>query len=103
MNTVTQERINELLDSAETQEHIFWDKELLVSYKLNSGFTVTGRAACVDPANFDLEIGRKYAREDAENQLWKLEGYRLQLNLAGEIMEMDEVEKHFANYRNKVK
>lgn len=84
-NRVTQEQIDALLDKAETQEHTFWDKELVVSYKLESGFTILGRGACVDPANFDLEIGRKVAREDAVNQLWQLEGYRLQLSLAGQV------------------
>lgn len=84
-NRVTQEQIDALLDSAETQEHTFWDKELVVSYRLESGFTVTGRGACVDPANFDIEIGRKVAREDAANQLWKLEGYRKQLELVGKL------------------
>ena len=81
-NRVTQEQIDLLLDNAQTQEHTFWDKELVVSYKLESGFTVTGRGACVDPANFDLEIGRRVARDDAASQLWQLEGYRLQLSLA---------------------
>jgi Phage protein (N4 Gp49/phage Sf6 gene 66) family len=86
-NRVTPEQIKALLDSAETQEHVFWSKELFVSYKLSSGFTVTGRGACIDPANFNLEIGRKVAREDAENQLWQLEGYRKQIELheAGQI------------------
>ncbi len=86
-NSVTQEQINSLLDTADTQEHIFWGKELVVSYRLPNGFTVTGRAACVDPANFDLEIGRKIARESVEHQLWQLEGYRLQieLNEAGKL------------------
>lgn len=83
-NRVTQEQIDALLDSAETQEHTFWGKELVVSYRLESGFTVMGRGACVDPANFDVAIGRKVAREDAANQLWELEGYRLQLSLADE-------------------
>lgn len=80
-NRVTQEEIDALLDAAETQEHVFWEKELIVSYKLPCGFTVSGRGACVDPANFNLEIGRKVAREDAENQLWKFEGYRKQLEM----------------------
>lgn len=80
-NSVTQDQINVLLDSADTQEHIFFGKELAVSYRLPCGFTILGRAACVDPANFDLEKGRKYARESAENQLWQLEGYRLQIEL----------------------
>lgn len=83
-NRVTQEEIDALLDASETQEHIFWDKELIVSYKLPSGFTIAGRAACIDPANFDLEIGRKVARENAEHQLWQLEGYRKQLELANQ-------------------
>lgn len=93
MNKVTQERINHLLDTAQTQEHIFWGKELVVSYQLESGFTVTGRAACVDPANFNLAIGHQVAREDAENQMWVLEGYRLQLALAGYIVEAEELKE----------
>lgn len=84
-NSVSQEQIDALLDNAQSQEHIFWDKELVVSYKLESGFTVTGRGACVDPANFDLEIGRRVARNDAASQLWQLEGYRLQLSLIGTL------------------
>jgi hypothetical protein len=78
---VTQDKIAYLLDSAETQEHIFWEKELVVSFKLPSGFTVCGRGACIDPANFDIEIGRKIARADAEKKLWELEGYLLQNQL----------------------
>jgi hypothetical protein len=59
-NRVTQEQIDALLDGAETEEHTFWGKELVVSYRLptRGGFTVSGRAPCVDPANFDLEIGQ---------------------------------------------
>jgi hypothetical protein len=85
-NRVTQEEIDALLDSAETEEHTFWGKELVVSYRFPSrgGFTVSGRAPCVDPANFDLEIGRKVAREKVADQLWQLEGYRLQLELAAQ-------------------
>ncbi|WP_375495930.1 Gp49 family protein [uncultured Nostoc sp.] len=80
-NRVTPEQITSLLDGAETQEAVFWGKELVVSFKLPSGFTICGRGACVDPANFDIEIGRRVAREDAENQLWKFEGYLLQNRL----------------------
>ena len=87
INTVTPQRILDLLDSAETQEHVFWDKELAVSYRLPNGFTILGRAACVDPKNFSFEIGRRVARKNAEDQLWQLEGYLLQNQLhdAGEL------------------
>jgi len=84
-NRVTPEQIKELLDTAITQEAVFWDKEVVVSYKLSSGFTILGRGACVDPANFNIEIGRQVARKQAEDQLWQLEGYLLQNRLIGKL------------------
>ena len=88
---VIKKQIDELLNASEVQEHIFHGKELNVSYKLPCGFTVTGRGACVDPVNFDLEIGRRVAREDAENQLWQLEGYLLQNALFGRSVLSEEL------------
>jgi|GWRWMinimDraft_5_1066013.scaffolds.fasta_scaffold01624_3 hypothetical protein len=44
---------------------------------LTNGFTVTGESACADPANFDVDIGKKIARDDAFNHVWPLEGYLL--------------------------
>ena len=44
---------------------------------LHNGFTVTGESACVDPANYDIEICRRIAWDNAFNKLWQLEGYLL--------------------------
>jgi hypothetical protein len=44
---------------------------------LKNGYTVTGKSACVSPENFNEEIGRKVARENARKEIWPLEGYRL--------------------------
>ncbi|MGS3142200.1 Gp49 family protein [Aeromonas sanarellii] len=44
---------------------------------LKNGFTVTGESACASPENFDPEVGRKAARENAVNKIWALEGYLL--------------------------
>lgn len=49
---------------------------------LKNGFTVTGESACASPENFDAEIGRKIARENAKQKIWALEGYLLKSNLA---------------------
>lgn len=49
---------------------------------LQNGFTVTGESACASPENFDAEIGRKIARQNAEQKIWPLEGYVLKCNLA---------------------
>ncbi|WP_447839212.1 Gp49 family protein [Enterobacter cloacae] len=48
---------------------------------LKNGFTVTGESACASPENFDPEIGRKIARENAVNKIWMLEGYLLKQRL----------------------
>ena len=47
-----------------------------------NGFTVTGESACVSPENFNAEIGRKIARENAINKVWPLMGYELKSKLA---------------------
>lgn len=49
---------------------------------LRNGYTVTGESACVSPENFDAEIGRKIARENAVQKIWGLEGYALRERLA---------------------
>lgn len=49
---------------------------------LNNGFTVVGKSACASPENFDAELGRKIAREDARRQIWPLAGYALRERLA---------------------
>lgn len=49
---------------------------------LKNGFTVSGESACASPENFDEEIGRKIARDNARNKIWSLEGYALRNKLA---------------------
>lgn len=44
---------------------------------LRNGFMVTGESACASPENFDAEIGRKIARDNATKKIWPLEGYLL--------------------------
>ncbi|WP_296277861.1 Gp49 family protein [Pseudomonas sp. UBA7530] len=51
---------------------------------LRNGFTVTGESACASPENFDAEIGRKIARENAIAKVWPLMGYALKERLSGE-------------------
>ena len=51
---------------------------------LRNGFTVTGESACASPANFDAEIGRKIARQNAIAKVWPLLGYELRTKLSGQ-------------------
>lgn len=48
---------------------------------LKNGFTVTGESACASPENFNSEIGRKVARNNAIQKIWPLMGYALKERL----------------------
>lgn len=45
---------------------------------LDNGFTVEGMSACVSIENFNAELGNKYSRQRAVDQVWQLLGFRLQ-------------------------
>lgn len=45
--------------------------------RLANGFSVTGESACADPANFDVELGKRIAHSRALDKIFQLEGYLL--------------------------
>ena len=49
--------------------------------------TVTGESACASPENFDAQIGRTIARQNAVNKIWPLMGYELKCRLSREAAE----------------
>lgn len=58
--------------------HVFPGTTLTVCcMRLRNGFTVTGESAAASPENFDTEIGRKIAKNNARDKIWALEGYLL--------------------------
>lgn len=51
---------------------------------LKNGFTVTGESACASPENFDADLGRKIARQNAIGKVWPLMGYHLKCQLTAD-------------------
>jgi len=49
--------------------------------ELRNGFSTIGESAAVSLENFDEEIGRSVARDNARNKIWMLEGYLLKQKL----------------------
>lgn len=63
--------------------HVFPGTTLTVcALTLRNGFHVVGESAAASPANFDADLGRKIARDNARNKIWALEGYLLRSRLA---------------------
>tara|TARA_R100001086_G_C11695835_1_gene219938 strand:- start:262 stop:579 length:318 start_codon:yes stop_codon:yes gene_type:complete len=79
-------RLNpDMIDAAIASEqyHVFPGTTMTVcALTLRNGYIVTGESAAASPENFDKEIGRKIARDNARNKIWALEGYLLRENLS---------------------
>lgn len=69
---------------------------------LRNGFVATGKSACASPENFNAELGKRVAREDALREVWPVMGYELRERLyrerqAGEAHVRMENEAHAAD------
>jgi hypothetical protein len=62
--------------------YVFPDTTLTVCcLTLKNGFTVTGESASASVANFNADIGKGIAKENARDKIWMLEGYLLKESL----------------------
>lgn len=77
---VTLDLIHSKIKSAEYVVHGAGTLTICV-LTLENGFTVTGQSACANPANYNPEIGRKVAHDNAVKEVWPLEGYLLRQRL----------------------
>lgn len=75
---VTQKHIAGMMLNAKAETYTVFGKCTIVAMQFENGFVLVGSSACVDPANYDEKLGIRYAMQDIEDQLWKLEGYALQ-------------------------
>ena len=78
----------ELIDSVIVSEsyHVFHGTTVTVCcLTLLNGYCVIGESASASPENFNAELGRKIARDNARNKIWSLEGYLLRSKLAGVV------------------
>jgi hypothetical protein len=78
-NTVTENGLKEII--VKTEYARIGVKTTICCLTLKNGFEIIGQSACVDPKNFNKELGEKYSYEQAFNKLWELEGYKLQCEL----------------------
>jgi hypothetical protein len=80
---LTPDAIDGVIDLA--QYHRFEGTTCTVcALTLANGYVVIGKSAAASPENFDEELGRKIAFDDARRQIWALEGYLLRQKLSQE-------------------
>lgn len=75
-NRVLPEEIAALMASAEFFDEKRYGNTTVVTAKLPNGWTITEQSACIDPDDYDHDLGVEICKERIEDELWKLEGYR---------------------------
>lgn len=58
-----------------------------VTVRMKNGFTLRESTTCVDPANYDENIGKEICLKRIEEKIWFLLGYALQEKMNGEKAE----------------
>lgn len=61
--------------------YILGQKTTVCLLTLHSGFEVVGTSACVDPKDFDKEIGERFALRAAMSRLEELDGFQRQTSI----------------------
>ena len=80
MNKITKEFLESEITSVEYNRMQGTLTHCAITVK--SGFVFTGESACVDPNNFDQELGKKFAYEQALDKMWMPYGFWLHKVLA---------------------
>jgi len=81
---VTKDHIDELMEKVEFKTSVVEGTTTTLAVAMLDGFTLAiEKTACVDPKNFNAELGAKYATiaavDSARDKLWELEGWRLKM------------------------
>lgn len=79
MNTVTKGEVIENMQDVICKTATEFDKPVTyVTIRMKNGFTLRESTTCVDPANYNEEIGKQICLEKIKDKIWFLLGYALQ-------------------------
>lgn len=59
------------------------DKTTVVKATLLNNFEIIGSSSCVDPSNFNQDLGINYSLEEIKDKVWGLLGFLLQCGVNG--------------------
>jgi len=78
--SITQQHIEDSIKSKEF--HLFrGTRHIVCCATMHCGYSVVGESACISQENFSIELGQKYAQEDAERKIGALLAYEQALKL----------------------
>lgn len=78
---VTPEQIEAIISASKIEVTTIGEKTTLVHAVLPNGFVIVESSSCVDPENYNEELGKSLCIGRIKNKIWELEGYRLQCSI----------------------
>ena len=76
-NKITSQMVDDFInDTCVTTK--LGEKTTVVQATLVSGFVITESSSCVDPANYDEQVGTEICLKRIKNKVWELLGFLLQ-------------------------
>lgn len=85
--SVTEMHVNALFNKSALETIKMGSKTTVVHCTLPNGFTIVESSSCVDPANYNHELGQNLCFRRIKDKIWELEGYLLQQEKYEESLE----------------
>jgi len=82
-NTIEERNVNDFIKNYDIKQ--WGNKTTVVHATLANGFIITESSSCVDPANFNIDVGASICKERIQNQVWQMLGFLLQTAKTGVI------------------
>lgn len=73
---ITMDYIKDLINESEFEVTKMFNKTTVVACKLPNGFVIVESSSCVNPADFNEDLGVYICKKRIENRLFELEGYK---------------------------
>ena len=90
--TVNADYIGWIIENSEFHIDTVFDKCTVVSCRLPNGFVIVESSACVDPDNYNEDMGIEICTNKIVDKIWELEGYALQNRIWMNVAELEECE-----------
>lgn len=75
-NKITQNDVDSFIEKVETTK--MGNKTTVVQATFKNGFSMVSGSSCVDPQNFNMEIGKQCCMERIKDHVWEFLGFLLQ-------------------------
>ena len=73
---IPEQVIDRLMEDSDYEVYDCFGSCTVVVMKMPNGYVLVESSGCINPEQYDRELGIKYCKEALKRRAWQLEGYR---------------------------